>query len=424
MSRVVAWTLVVLCAARMVCGQESAAALVQTETDEYTRYELLSPETSSFAIRYEVTATTAGAKYFFNPIRRGSVASGESVVDVMTGQPLRFEVVSGEEAVKDPLMTGEDTSVDYIKVHLGRAVPPQGQARLLILKTYKDPKSYYREGDTIIFNRSLSIPRNSVVLPAGYELVACNMPSQVLAEPDGRVAISFMNGSGAEAPLIIKGKLSAQAGTLAAPRAPGSAKSWEAPFEGETEQERLSERAHQDREIVYLLQQPETHAFRLYHDYTESRPGVDKYFNVVRTGSKVADPAAYVLDTGEKLTTKMMTGAELAAARIDAGEPVDPAAQVVVIPFSPVKAGQNIRVRISETYTAPASYRLEGDTLVFDRSLGRPRNAVVLPEGWYVTASSIPATVTQMADGRIRLDFWNGRPDPVDVLINAKRRAR
>ena len=30
--------------------------------------------------------------------------------------------------------------------------------------------------------------------------------------------------------------------------------------------------------------------------------------------------------------------------------------------------------------------------------------------------------VTQMADGRIRLDFWNGRPDPVDVLITAKRR--
>jgi hypothetical protein len=162
---------------------------------------------------------------------------------------------------------------------------------------------------------------------------------------------------------------------------------------------------------------------RLYHDYTESRPGVDKYFNVVRTGSKVSDPSAYVLDTGEKLATKMMTGTELAAAKMDAGEPVDAAAQVVVIPFSPVKAGQSVRVRIWETYTAPASYRLEGDELVFDRSLGRPRNAVVLPEGWYLTASSIPATVTQMADGRIRLDFWNGRPDPVDVLIKAKCRA-
>ena len=393
------------------------------ETDEYTRYELLSPESASFAIRYEVTATTAGAKYFFNPIRKGSVASGESVLDAMTGQPLRFEVVSGAEAVKDPLMKGEDTSMDYIKVYLARPVPPEGQARMLILKTYKDAKSYYREGDAIVFNRPLGVPRDSVVLPAGYELVACNVPSQVLAEPDGRIAISFMNGNGAEAPLIVKAKPGAQTGTLAAPQAPGSAKSWEAPFEGETEKERLSERAHQDREIVYFLQQPETHAFRLYHDYTESSPGVDKYFNVVRTGSTVSDPSAYVLDTGEKLATKIMTGAELAAAKIDAGEPIDPAAQVVVIPFSPVTAGHNMRLRISETYTAPESYRVEGDTLVFDRNLGRPRNAVVLPEGWYVTASSIPARVTQMADGRIRLDFWNGRPDSADVLIKAKRRA-
>lgn len=424
MPRVIAWLLVVLCASGMAWGQGAPAALAQSETDEYTRYELLSPASASFAIRYEVTATAAGAKYYFNPIRKGSVASGESVIDVMTGRPLKFEVVSGEEAMKDPLMKGEDPSVDYIKVYLARPVPSEGQARLLILKTYKDDKSYYRDGDAIVFNRSLSIPRNSVVLPAGYELVACNVASQVLAEPDGRIAISFMNGSGAEAPLIVKGKPGAQTGAAAAPRAPGSAKSWEAPFEGETAEERLSERAHQDREIVYFLQQPETHAFRLYHDFTESRPGADKYFNVVRSGSKVSDPSAYLLDTGEKLAPKILTGAELVAAKMDAGEPVDPRAQVVVVPFSPVKAGQNLRIRISETYTAPASYRLEGDELLFDRSLGRPRNAVVLPEGWYLSASSIPATVTQMADGRIRLDFWNGRPDPVDVLIKAKRRSR
>jgi hypothetical protein len=346
------------------CGRRGA---LQTETDEYTRYELLSPESASFAIRYEVTATTAGAQYYFNPIRKGSVASGESVVDVMTGQPLRFEVVSSEEAVKDPLMRSEDTSVDYIKVHLARPVPVDGQARMLILKTYKDAKSYYREGDAVVFNRSLSIPRNSVVLPAGYELVACNVPSQVLAEPDGRIAVSFMNGSGAEAPLIVKGKPGAQTGPLPQ-RPPGLAKSWEAPFEGETEQERLSERGHQDREIVYFLQQPETHSFRLYHDYTESRPGVNKYFNIVRKGSKVSDPSAYVLDTGEKLTTKIVTEAELAAAKMDAGELVDASAQVVVISFSPVKAGQSQRLRISETYADPSSYRLDEDTMVFDRA--------------------------------------------------------
>jgi hypothetical protein len=88
-----------------------------------------------------------------------------------------------------------------------------------------------------------------------------------------------------------------------------------------------------------------------------------------------------------------------------------------------VKKGQSIRLRISETYTAPVSYRPDGDELVFDRSLGRPRNAVVLPAGWYLTVSAIPATVRQLPDGRIRLDFWNGRPDSVDVLIKAKRRA-
>ena len=37
---------------------------------------------------------------------------------------------------------------------------------------------------------------------------------------------------------------------------------------------RLSERAYQDREIVYFLNDPTTSSFSLYHDYTESRPGV------------------------------------------------------------------------------------------------------------------------------------------------------
>jgi hypothetical protein len=80
----------------MASGQVAVptSAPIQTETDEYTRYELLAPETSSFAIRYEVTASTPGAKYYYNPIRKGSVASDESVTDVATGQPLRFEVVN------------------------------------------------------------------------------------------------------------------------------------------------------------------------------------------------------------------------------------------------------------------------------------------------------------------------------------------
>jgi hypothetical protein len=80
-----------------------------------------------------------------------------------------------------------------------------------------------------------------------------------------------------------------------------------------------------------------------------------------------------------------------------------------------------VRLRLSETYTAPQSYRLDGDELVFDRSLGRPRNSVVLPRGWYLTWVSIPGVVHQTPDGLTRIDFVNGRPDAVDVLIKGRR---
>src|SRR5882757_1685747 len=158
------------------------AAPTQTEADEYTRYELLAPDTSSFKIYYEVTATTAGAKYFYNPIRKGSTASDEHVYDAMLGKPLHFEVVSGAEARKDALMSDADAATDYIKVTLARPVPENGQGRIVILKTYKDPKSYYLEGSTIVFSRPLGIRRNKVVLPPGYEVTGLTVPSQILTE--------------------------------------------------------------------------------------------------------------------------------------------------------------------------------------------------------------------------------------------------
>jgi hypothetical protein len=395
-------------------------ATTQTETDEYTRYELLAPGSAKFKITYEVTATTAGAKYYYNPIRKGSTATEESVLDVMTGKPLKFEVVSGADARKDALMADADLETNYIKVTLARPVPTNGRGRVLIIKTYEDAKSYFVDGNTIVFDRPLGVRRNKVVLPPGYEVVGLTVPSQLLTQSDGRISISFMNNNGGPAPLVIRATKTAQ---TAAPKAATKQRSWESPFEGETEEDRLSERAHQDRDIVYFLQQPETHAFALYHDYTESRPGVNGYANVVRKGSTASNPSASILDTGEQLQAKQMSGAEMIASKINAGdEKVEADARVVVIPFPAVQAGQSLRLRIAETYTAPVSYKLDGEDLVFDRSLGRPRNAVVLPSGWYCTFSSIPATVTQLPDGRVRLDYWNGRPDGVDVLLKGRRR--
>jgi len=186
---------------------------------------------------------------------------------------------------------------------------------------------------------------------------------------------------------------------------------------------RLVERARQDREIVYLLREPDTHGFDLYHDFTETREGMDRYLNVVRQGSTVSNPSARILDTGEALKPEILKGAAITAAGLDIGEPVRPDSEVVVVRYPAIARGSTLRLRISETYTDPARYRLDGDELVWDRSFGRPRNAIVLPEGWMLTASSIPATITETDDGRIRLDFVNPRPDEIAVLIKARRRA-
>jgi len=47
---------------------------------------------------------------------------------------------------------------------------------------------------------------------------------------------------------------------------------------------------------------------------------VDKYLNVVREGSTVSDPSASILDTGLKLKTEILKGADITKAGIDIGQ--------------------------------------------------------------------------------------------------------
>lgn len=395
----------------------------QTESDAYTRYELLAPGSAKFKIIYEVTATTPGATHYFNAIRKGSVATDEHVYDRATGKPLEFDVV-GQAAASAGGVRGGDPTQSYLRVKLARPVPANGgEARVLIIKTYEDTTSYYRQGDLVVFNRPLGIKRNAVVLPAGYELVSCNYPSQVVQEPDGRVAISFWNTTPAVAPLQLRARLAAAMTTANSARSVLGGRR-EAPAAGggrPSFASRLDERAHQNREIVYFLQQPETHAFDLYHDYTESRAGTSIYLNEVRAGSTVSKPSARNLDTGEELVWEILKGNAITKAELNVGS-VTPETEVVVFRFPPVKEGESVRLRMFETYADTARYKLVGDELVWDRGFGRPANAVVLPNGWMLTNSSVPATVREEPDGRIRLDFVNPRPDEIAVLITARRR--
>jgi hypothetical protein len=403
-----AWRLAVVLGAAMAAPTMAAQSPpAQTESDAYTRYELLAPGTAKFRIIYEVTASTSGATHYFNPIRKGSIATDESVFDRSTGKPLQFDVV-GSAIAQAGGVRNNDTSQTYIRVTLARPVPADGgEARVLIDKTYEDATSYFSRGDTIVFTRPLGIKRNSVVLPKGYELISSTYPSQVLQEADGRIGISFWNSTPAEAPVTVRARPVANlpGGKSGAPA------------------QRLDERAHQNREIVYFLQQPETHAFDLYHDYTESRAGTSYYINEVRAGSTVSNPRARNLDTGEELKWEILKGDAITKANLPVRD-VTPQSEIVVFRFAPVKGGESIRIRMFETYTDTARFKLVSDELLWDRSFGRPANAVVLPAGWVLTNSSIPATVSTIADGRVRLDFVNPRPDEIAVLITARRRPK
>jgi len=175
--------------------------------DTYTRYELLAPESHQFKIYYEVTETRVGARFRFNQIREGSEASDESVIDLATGKPLKFEVVTGSQAKTDWPAENLSAFGHYIKVFLAHPIPANGEYRLAIIKTYKDDKSYYTEGDQIVFKRPLGIPRDSVVLPAGYEIVSCSVAAQVLMEADSRLKLAFVNpGSGGQLEVTIRAR--------------------------------------------------------------------------------------------------------------------------------------------------------------------------------------------------------------------------
>lgn len=408
------------------------AGWTQESADWYTRYELLEPARQSFRIIYDVTATTPGATLFFNPIRVGSEPTVHSVTDLASGKPLEWKIVSSAEAAAEGLANAGHEG-EFIRVALARPVPEGGEGRMRIDKTYKDPASVFEENGKLVFERTLGVPRNAVVLPAGFELVGCNYPSQVDIEKDGRLRVSFMNRGPAGVPYRVEARrrqapLEASEATSERTDHPPDGQvlhrdpaSRSEPSSARTGYD-LSERAAQDREIVYFLLAPESHSFRLYHDYTERRPGVDRYVNVVRPGSRAADPSARILDTGEVLTVETLRGDAITAKGVDIGEAVRPESEAVVIWFDAVEPGESKRLRIEETYTDPGRYGLEGRDLLWDRSFGRPRNAVVLPAGWYLTTSSIPAVVSETEAGEIRLDFENDRPGDIDVLLRARRR--
>jgi len=172
--------------------------------DEFTVYELLPPETHQFAIIYDVTQAREGAQYFLNPIRPGSTATKERVIERSTGKELQFETVTGKDAKATGLVSAQTAdNAEFIKVHLPGPVPKGGETRIRIFKTYTDAPSYYVKDGLLVFDRPLGIKRNVVILPAGWDLVGSASPAIVSTDADGRVRLSFLNDRDDQLPVKI-----------------------------------------------------------------------------------------------------------------------------------------------------------------------------------------------------------------------------
>ena len=58
-------------------------------------------------------------------------------------------------------------------------MPEGGIGRVLIYKTYKDPRTYMMHGDDIVWVRSLSGYRLGVLLPKGFAFISSNVAAQM-----------------------------------------------------------------------------------------------------------------------------------------------------------------------------------------------------------------------------------------------------
>ena len=182
-------------------------------------------------------------------------------------------------------------------------------------------------------------------------------------------------------------------------------------------------RADQDREIRYWLLEPETHQFKISHDFTITRVGQKSAHSFVRKGSTVnADAQMYNLDTGEALPTKNVSGKSVNALGYYPTPTEDDSVVVQGDLPKAVEEGQTVRIRCVESYTDAEGYFVRNGELVWSRTLGRPLNYVTLPAGWTLTSLNSPATVRLDEEGRVSLRFTNIRNDNLAVTIHAKKR--
>jgi hypothetical protein len=340
--------------------------------DAYTEYAILEPGSEQFRIRFLPEETRAGATELVNATRGGSEGSDIEVYDPRTGKPLQFKYEQ----------QGGDPENHAIRATLPIAVPEGGVGRVLIYKTYKDPRTYMMHGEDIVWVRSLSGYRLGVVLPKGFAFLSSNVAAQLTTTADGRLKLAFANPSGQSNPVTIHARKTTAAFAPVA----------------------YTDMFFDDIKTLYDLGAPETHAIKVEQTYSDYRKG----------GKARLDSLSY-------LPLEDMKAVDLDTAK--AFVPVKEGKSTWVkleVPITDEK--QSAHIRITGT-VKDAGYRAAQGDLIFDRTLHGLRNTVLLPAGWEVAALSQSGTIG-MYQGRAFVALINlNAENSYRVVIHGRKRA-
>src|SRR5688500_3581712 len=151
--------------------------------DAYTEYALLEPGSQSFRIRFMPEEARVGATEIVKATGGGSEDDGNEMNDPRTVKPLSYTCEQ----------QGNDPTAHAIRAKLPQPVPQGGIGRVVIYKTYKDPRTYMMNGDDIVWVRSLSGYRLGVLLPKGYAFISSNVAAQLAATTDVRLKLALAN---------------------------------------------------------------------------------------------------------------------------------------------------------------------------------------------------------------------------------------
>jgi hypothetical protein len=336
--------------------------------DAYTEYAILAPGSEQFRIQFITEETRVGSTELVNATRGGSEGSDIEVYDPRTGKPVKFTYQ-------------QDGDEHAIHAQLPIPVPEGGIGRVLILKTYKDPRTYMMHGDDIVWVRSLSGYRLGVLLPKGFAFISSNVAAQLTTTRDGRLKLAFANPSGQSNPVTIHARRTT------------------ATFPPQTSADIFFD----DVKTLYDLDAPDS-----------GRIGVEQTYSDYRKGAKARlDSLAYLplqdvkvmdLDTARSLTPSKEANATIV--KLD-------------VPIADDK--QSAHLKLTGTLRDP-TYRIQNGELVFERLVHGLRNTVLLPEGWELSAMSQSGTIGTY-NNRTFAAFINlNAENNYSVTIRARRR--